>query len=289
MRNSDFVPGNVGEYEKASIAAPDNLWDTLRREIEESDLDSIILSSEEFDILDKVALDQLALQMSDYEIRPIVFLRNLSDFVESGFGTDVMFSGTQIDIENFARNQRSRIDFHQLLTDWHSISSCGNLSIVSYDDQHLRADVVLTFLRLIGLNADAIEPERLPFQNESSPAFVVEIIRHLRTLGAQPNDIDAWKSFFSSAPIRNDAKSRFTLLSNELRQQLDEQYIQELESISADSTLAGMVHGQLILPPSQRRLLISDVNSALAAFAGELNGPNLVRAISESPIQLSPT
>jgi len=250
------------------------LWDALRKEIEEADVPNIVISSEEFDILDRAAISTLAEQLQAYDIVPILFLRNLSDLVESGYRTAVVVSGFPEDIRFFFGNHRTRMDYAQLMRDWKSVSSTDQLIAASYDDPHLSGDSVLTFLRLIGLAADAVEPVRLPRQNESAPAFVVEIARFLRSLSSNESDISSWLRAVGKLPFTSDVNQRYTLLPDALRGALDQRYLEELAAIASDPELASQIYGQLVLPPRHPdRVCIHSIKEALFAFTREIERP----------------
>jgi hypothetical protein len=257
-------PGGFQDDDREAI------WAALRREIDGSDLPNVILSSEEFDILDRPALDRLSARLKGFDVVPILFLRNLGDLVESGYRTAVLISGFSHGIAHYADHQRTRSDYFQLLQDWKSVSSSGELFVVSYDDEYLRTDVVLSFLRLMGLSADAIEPIRLPKQNESAPAFVVEIVRFLRSLGAQEADVASWMKTISHLPYRDGVNERYSLLNDELRGELDSRYMRELDLIRSDDALAGQVLGKLMIPAVPSRVCVQNISQALAALSSEL-------------------
>lgn len=249
----------------------DALWSALRKEIEDADLPNIVISSEEFDILDKPAIGELATQLQSYDVVPVIFLRNLSDLVESGYRTAVVVSEFPEDITFFLGNHRTRTDYSQLLHDWRSISATGRIMAASYDDVYLSNDCVLTFLRLVGLAADAIEPIRLPRQNESAPAFIVEIARFLRSLSSGEPGVAAFLETTSRIPFSDDVNQRYTLLPEALRGVLDQKYLTELAAISSDQQLASQIYGQLILPTRHPdRVCVHSIKEALLVFSREV-------------------
>lgn len=261
---SGHHPGDFQDDDREAI------WAELRREIERSDLSNVILSSEEFDILDRAALHRLAARLDGFDIVPILFLRNLGDLVESGYRTAVLISGYLDGIALYADHQRTRSDYFQLLQDWKDVSSNGELFVASYDDEHLRGDVVLSFLRLVGLSADAIEPVRLSKQNESAPAFVVEIVRFLRSLGAREEDVARWIKTLGGLPYREGVNERYAFLDNALRGELDSRYMRELDLIRSDSALADQVLGRLMIPEVPSRVCVQNIGQALTALSSEL-------------------
>ncbi|MDZ4866197.1 MAG: hypothetical protein SGI91_02640 [Alphaproteobacteria bacterium] len=269
VKDEALIPEVHGQ--RSAVLDRDTLWGELRKEIEEADLPSVVISSEEFDILDRAAIDDLAEQLQAYDIVPIIFLRNLSDLVESGYRTAVVVSGFPEDITFFFGNHRTRMDYAQLMQDWRGASSNGQLIVASYDDPHLSADIVLTFLRLIGLDANAVEPIRLPRQNESALAFVVEIARFLRSRSASESEISSWLHTVSRMPFASEVNKRYTLLPDALRGSLDQRYLQQLGAIASNPELASQIYGQLVLPPQHPgRVCIHNTKEALLAFTQEI-------------------
>lgn len=270
VRDQALVPPVNGL--RSSAIDRGEIWRILRAEIEDANLPEVIISSEEFDILDREAIDAISRELSDYDIVPIIFLRNISDLVESSYRTAVMVSGFTEDVSFFIGSHRTRTDYAALLTDWMSVSPSGRVIAASYDDSHLSDDSVITFLRLIGLAADAIEPVRLSRQNESSPAFVVEITRFLRSMASTTEaDVSAWLEAVRRVPFTRDAYTGYTLLPEHLRGQLDSLYLQELSAISSNHALASQIYGQLILPLRDSNVTcIHNVKDAILAYTREL-------------------
>lgn len=271
IRKPGLIPSIQGQTAEISDKDKDQLWDSLHEEIDAADLPNIIISSEEFDVLDRASIDELGKRLDRYDVEPVIFLRNFGDLIESSYRTAVLISHFSGTIERYLSGHRIRLDYAELLRDWATLSVSGKVAAVSYDDESLRSDSVLTFLRTIGLAADAIEPERLPKQNESAPAFVIEMIRNMRSFGATDSDLEDWLVALKDAPFGPAVNDRYAFLSRVALGELDSAYLLELKEIAADEVLAPQVYGRLTIPPRTDRSHISNIRDALNSLVQELS------------------
>jgi len=243
----------------------------LKREIEGGDFHTVILSSEEFDILSQEEVEEFCEVFGDFEIVPILFIRNYVDFFESAFRTSVMVSRYSRSLEEFVVNQRSRIDYDTYISEWCSIKSVSSMHVLNYDDAAIREDVVRNFVALIPeLNGIEISKSKI-VKNESYPAVVVELVRFLRSKGVEELLIE---SFVESAKknviprLSNNCKAK-TLLGKEDREVLSDQYKNMLTGISNGQCI---MHGFSSLNPginSKSSGAIGNVAEALLdLFAG---------------------
>jgi hypothetical protein len=269
LEDRQQIPTYEDNRSEIDAICTSRVWDTLRAEIDASNLQNVILSSEEFDVLGRGSLLQIPVLFPDFEICPIIFLRNIADFIEAGFNTAVMYSNCVEDVEKYAEIQRSRIDYHQMLKDWALAANGGALTVVSYDDVYMRKDVVLTILRILGLSEEAIEPERLPPQNESASPITIELTRYLLGICAPQADVNYFKSQLLGSRVLQDNRKHFTVMPSDLRQKLDVMYLQQLELIAMEPDIASAVLGKLLLPTSTDRMLVSNVKEALAGLVSK--------------------
>lgn len=244
--------------------------EALTDEIGNSGFSKAILSSEEFDTLDIDEIKALAEAFEGFSLVPVVFIRNLSDFVESGYRTAVVHSNYPDPIQHFAAHQRSRLDIYKMLKDWASIGSKDHIIVASYDDPHLKADAVTSFLRLLGLTAADIEPQRLPLQNESYPAFIVEMLRTVRNGVMNAEYRNHWENHLLQKEFNRNTRSRYTLMPPSLKNQLDSLYMEELNQIARDSDIAEKIVGSLIIPETPGRVFLSDFSDVLRAYDTEV-------------------
>jgi hypothetical protein len=270
VKDERKIPENaLGTWSLSPVQKQEKLK-TLTDEMRSSGFGKVILSSEEFDTLDIGEIEALAEAFEGFKLVPVVFIRNLSDFVESGYGTAVVHSNYAEPIQHFAANQRSRLDIYKMLKDWSSICNEDQIIAASYDDPHLKADAVLSFLRFLGLSAADIEPHRLPLQNESFPAFIVELLRIVRNNVLNAETRSDWENHLLQQTFPRSARSRYTLMPPFLKNQLDTLYMTELDQIAKDPDVAGKILGSLIIPETPERVFLSDFSKVLRAYDAEV-------------------
>lgn len=277
MENEDFVPKVHGHKPLMDRKSRDDIWKQFHREVEQRDLPNVIVSSEEFDVLNRSEIDHLKERLDGYDIHPIFFIRNLADLVESGYRTAVAHSEYERDIDYFIENHRTRLDLSCALRDWRNISDKAGIVLISYDDPYMRRDSVAAFLNAIGLGADAISLDRYPRQNESLPAFVVEIARFMRSLTCDEERLRAWLRSAALLRFRPGANERYSFLSSTVRRELDSRYAAEVEVIAASPDLSSNVYGGLVLPSRGESQHIRNEIDALAYFGVELEPEALPR------------
>jgi hypothetical protein len=146
VERTNYLPPFNGNCAAFDDEMREDLWSRLYREIDHSDTQNVVLSSEEFDILTGSEIRKLGSRLAPYDVTPILFLRNYADLLESSYRTSVVYSGYRHDIRTFAAGQRTRLDYADLIRDWQKIAANGNAVVVNYDDKNVRKDSVATFL-----------------------------------------------------------------------------------------------------------------------------------------------
>ena len=175
-----------------AAAARDELWRELGDEITASPAAVVILSSEEFDRLDRAEISSVAERLQDHDIIPVIFLRNHADLIETMFRTHVIHLGYAASIQRFAAEEAPRLDFANMARDWMTVARSGAGIIMSYEDGSIRRDSVAAFRSAIELDADCLGGDQPVFVNTSAPAFVCEMVRHLRDQHGDEADVRQW-------------------------------------------------------------------------------------------------
>jgi len=259
----------VPDHERSDEATRAGYWSLLREQIVDSSAPSTILSSEEFDILQAPEVRALKEQLSDFDIIPIIFLRNHADWLESCYRTAVMHSVCTREFADFVDNQRSRVDFWQMVQDWKDISTNGTLKIVSYDDERVKRNSTEAFFEIVGAPFDLLSKRGREWKNESSPAFVCEIVRFMKSKKCDDERIKKWVSDVTELGFTEGVNQRYTYLTEDLRNYLNEKYTSEISKIEGE--WHGDQFGSLDLPV--RRQLgqpIGNVVMAILALGYEL-------------------
>lgn len=223
------VPAEWAAGKKFGLERRRQIFESLLAEIEESRAERIVISSEEFDCLSTSEVNSLAKELNGYRLCPIIYLRCLSDFIESAYRTTIIYSSETSDIRTFAGNQRTRLDFHQLVLDWLHVAHDGVVYLADYDDKLVRSDSLAIFRDCLGVDDETL-PALNKRQNESLPAAMVEMVRYMRKEQISAELISEWRSK-SLDVLGFDAMA--TLMPPDLDLELRDRYEAEIEKIHA--------------------------------------------------------
>lgn len=248
-----------------------SLWEKLKAEIEASGAENVVISSEEFDVFSAGEIDALGHHLHEYTIVPVIFLRNFSDLVESSYRTSIVYSQFEGDISSFSANMRTRLDYHVMLHDWRRIAADGVVRILSYDDPCISTNSLETLLTTVGLNStiDANAAKRV---NESTPAFICEIVRFFRSKNVGEPSVDAFIKQFRPVLFKANSVKKYTCLPPALEAELDARYRDEVARLTSDPTLT--VTGRLGRDAAEEKSEpINNIVTALLAVAREIEVP----------------
>lgn len=262
------VPEFRGQREVFSDARRDELWCALRTEIDNSRCSVVILSSEEFDTLTDEEIAELGQRLAGYDLVPVMFVRNLADFVESMFRTSVLVHGTTDNAEDFVRSIRSRLDIAAFSKAVAALSADGALRLVDYDDPSRCANAIQAFLEAADLPRDLLKAQ-VERENESFAAFLIELLRHIQIEGAGEERFRWLVDRFGEMRFGPAAK-RYRCLSADLNAKLLQRYAGEI------ATLTDFGHSGQLAPKLQTTAkagsdewLVDSVESALRAMTRE--------------------
>lgn len=259
MQRNDYIPEDWAGSGEGRDAVRDTCFEKLLKEIEESPCKNVLVSSEELDCLSRSEIEDIAQRFSGYRVCPILYLRNLCDFMESAYKTYVMYSSTVDSISQFIENQRTRIDFYDLIVDWLSVIESGEMFVVDYDDLAVRSNSLAVLCKCIGLDYNSL-PTAIRRDNESASAALVEIVRFLRMIEMPKTVIDNW-IFTHGQHISFDAQT--TLLSEDASADLLSRYSREIESILKIDDTRLKILGNFEKQAIPRRKWISPVGHAI--------------------------
>lgn len=269
VRRPGHLPGRGASVLSSEERA--QLWSDLHDEIAESDANVIVLSSEEFNVLDAAEIADVGRELERYSVTPVVFLRNTVDFVESSYRTSIIHGGYRRTIAEFAENQRARLDYASLLRDWREVARGGKVIAFAYDDPQIRNDVKSAFFDLLDIRVSELSARSREKQNESFPAFICELVRSLRCNGVSEEELETWRKSWANYPFSQAAHSAYTLLPAALGEQLHEHYCAEVIRIAGEDSSWLEVRGELGAGCDFRqRRLVADANAALLLLGFEV-------------------
>jgi hypothetical protein len=213
-----FVPtALIGIFALAGSPDRDLLGRAVRQEIELSGRATAVLSSEEFSRLAPGDVEEFAREFRDYDIEPVIFLRNFAQSFEAYYGT-LLLTTTVTDPE-FERMLPT--DLFAPLQAWAAVAAGGRVTVVDY---HASAtgNSVADFLTATGIASpylpDPAVQERL---NPSLPPAWVALVRELRRYGIDEDNIRGL--LYQLGRVRVDESQ--TALPADARKRLQESYV----------------------------------------------------------------
>ena len=220
----NFVPEVKGVTETINN---DTILNSLIQEIEESDCQNIIISSEEFDVLDSMELEEFFSYFRGYKIIPIIYLRNTVDFLESGYKTSVFYSGYKDTFDVYCSNQRSRLDTFNFVRHLFYLSD-GRVIVKNYDVLKREDRLISDFMELFGVDIGKFGFQSDLVENISLPTEVVEIVRFLNNKQVGFPVVQKCLDQLSNAP----SELRIHLFSESEVQRKDKAYLEDLGMIA---------------------------------------------------------
>lgn len=262
----NFDPGPEGFGQEVKT----RLWDALRAEIDAADAHTVVISSEEFDVLSAEEVRTIDRELAEYDVVPVIFLRNLADLIESSYRTSIVYGAMQREIDDYVNNQRIRLDYAQFVNEWRGIAANGEMAIFFYDDPKIRKGAVESFFSLLGIAASEIPGEQNA--NESVPAFVCEIMRFLRVKGVAEPQVIAWLRQMQGAGWAKGANADYAFLSPAARVALDLRYDSEVRQLRGLPGFERMAYGDPAYGHGDREpMVVSNVAVALLALGQALS------------------
>lgn len=212
----DHLPWNAG----ARVRVDADVASKLKNEIAESKCENIVLSSEEFDILPFESIAKFCSDFSGFNIIPVLVIRDLAPLVDSMYHETVMRSVYDKPISEFLDNQRIRLNFVELASDW-AVCSNNKTRVYLYDSPEFKTDMVSALVRNV-LNLDAEDFIRTEKMNVSTPYYLTEIVKFLRFKQLPEEYIQKLVARYT--PNQKYGLVKFTFLEPELRESLLKKY-----------------------------------------------------------------
>lgn len=238
MSRIHYVP-NQDWKRKLTGREVDTLWAELNNEIDSSSAEEVVISSEEFDVLSDDEIANVGMRLSNYNVIPVLFIRNHANFIESSYRTAVMHSHYVQSIDHLAHNSRSRLDYFNMIMDWRKIASDEHVVVLNYDIHKIRNNAIVAFFEAcIPRNPELLEMAKFESRyNTSYPAYVVEIVKYLRREQVSEQKIEQWITCITNSD-KTVKRAPSTCLNFELREAMLSRYCLELAMFLSDNQLS---------------------------------------------------
>ncbi|OYX97361.1 MAG: hypothetical protein B7Y80_19965 [Hyphomicrobium sp. 32-62-53] len=204
----------------ASIDAP-LVLKAFKHEIELANKDNVIISSEMFVNLAKNGVEDFGAAFREFDITPIVYVRNFSDLVDGWYQTLVMHYSTLRSFrESGLYDWMEKFDLVETCRNWARISGGGKIIVQNYDDPEHKNSIV-SFMRLVGIDASKMDNSQLNVPLNSSVSAALAITkRDMVGAGIELKYVDALVAQLKNLPMRE----RQTLVPLGLRREMTKNY-----------------------------------------------------------------
>jgi len=179
--NADYIPaydGNTIELNSLQTSKFISKIDNAT-----SNNQTVVISSEEFSILNLSEISVLAKQLSNFDVTIVVYLRRQDMYLESAYGTSVQYNpGYVKNFSDFCVEQRMNLNYMSMIESWEYYFP-GKLVVKSYEDKKIKQDIVSDFMSVLNVNIESLHFEAKVRDNKSISAHATEVVRCLRLRG----------------------------------------------------------------------------------------------------------
>lgn len=165
----------------------------LLHEIALSGRMSVILSSEEFSVMDTGSVDRLYDQLDEFDVTPVVYVRNFAVLASALYQTFVTYSDVTEDFADFKWRRMIRADLPGICRDWASRALNGKIIVRNYDAPGF--DIIADFALVAGIDMHQLSQTyaKAKLNRTLKPAIVI-ILRELRAGRVSRHDLAAMEA-----------------------------------------------------------------------------------------------
>lgn len=200
-----------------------HLYSDLLDEIESSQQNTVIISSEHFCFIKKEYLHQLKKLLSNYKIKIIFYVRNQANLIESTFlqwqKVGWNYSG---EIEKFYKEHRAGFNFLQIIQPWTEEFDARNIITRIYDRRTTGNDICVDFLKIFEIDKK-ITPDNI----RANPSLLPDLSQLLNIIDQceiKDNQRDAVIHELLKLSETFKSHSSMKLINTKLQKEIEEYY-----------------------------------------------------------------
>jgi hypothetical protein len=226
LMEAKYLPKNHAYYVKESSAKH---WETLRCIIGESDAPRVLLSAEDFCLIDPEKIAELCFGFST---RILIYLRRQDQYLQSVYNEDVKSFGfmREESFDAFLKTNRLNdiIHYERFLQRWIDAFGRDRINVGIYDRAHLAQGLIFDFTSRAGICLDESIKRPQRKVNASLPGNILEIKRLLNRF-----HLSEWQhrflldSLMNTPMVHRQKKASYsdhTFLTHERRKAFLEQF-----------------------------------------------------------------
>ena len=183
---SGMPPGSLGQHSLAwdIRKGSQKSWHRLLDEIQASDAPNVIISSEDFEQLNKQQCSEVLHLLDDFEIHIVVYIREPEKLLLSAYKGNVKAGRISQSFTDFSRQSIRRCDFPALIRKWRFVYRMNDHFIVRSFDQAIHHKGLITdFLGIVDSKLQQEFPNPDTFHaNASPPNATIRVLRRCNAL-----------------------------------------------------------------------------------------------------------
>ncbi|OGT82683.1 MAG: hypothetical protein A3H91_10275 [Gammaproteobacteria bacterium RIFCSPLOWO2_02_FULL_61_13] len=161
-------------------------WSDVLAEFRASDCPVALLSSEGFCTLRDQQVEKLAALVGGFDVRVIMYVRDPVSYMISSYKMGINLSNRTESFGEFVRREIHRCDFRRSHGIWCGHFGAARVALLEYAAAVGGAGLIPHFLAQLALDPAAFPAHKDEYANRSSGDQVVQMVRFLNGLQAQP-------------------------------------------------------------------------------------------------------
>jgi len=204
----------------------DYYWNLLKQELADTDCQTIFISSEAFsrfrDNPDQIEF--IREQLNDFDVKIIVYLRSLPEFLESAYNQAVKRGHESRTVDELMEMGWMNIDYFEEIEQWAAVFGAENMIVRIFDKETMEGGIVRDIIKVLkqeGVNVDTSGWSTKFFDlrwNIRLPNNMVERKRRINASIKLPRILDKAVNLYLHWAGRNSAY--VSLLSHEQKEQI---------------------------------------------------------------------
>lgn len=246
FENQDYLPFFKGNRLHREELKGLKLAEQIRSVSSDTSIHTIILSSEEFSILNPIEVKALANELEDFDVWVIIYFRRQDKYLEASYGTSVLYGNYKKNFNQFSNNQRMKLDYYNVTKSWES-QFPQQVIVKSYESPSVKSDIVSDFLGIIRVDKENLNNIPNSILNKSISAHAIEVIRGLRLRGWRESDLDLLKGKFEKLYNSYHKDQLGSFMSRDQYDRIRDLYAagnkRLMEEYSCDLSFEPQIHG----------------------------------------------
>jgi hypothetical protein len=227
------VSSAKGDFALANGVKSKVVTDMLLHELELAGRSTNILSSESFCLLDQESVEQFAVVFKDYDIRPIIYLRNLVDLADASYQTRVMTNSAPK--SSFIKDSGfyswpTAFDVFGMCARWANISGNGKLIVRDFDRPNAKG-VVSDFCDVINIDIAKTDQTYVNAKLNKSVSMSRVLLRH------KLQSLDSYNTVLEERILSKNSDVHGSYIPVSLQRDMFESYVKQIDRIASEIPL----------------------------------------------------